>query len=69
MFFLTDALVIGLRAIGFVALFQAAGAALFLTLYERDIARPSADKLRLWKTQAGMRSRSRRSDMSIRIAA
>ena len=36
MFFATDALVIGLRAIGFVALFQAAGAALFLTLYERE---------------------------------
>jgi len=45
-FFATDALVIGLRAIGFVALFQAAGAALFLTLYERDIARASADTLR-----------------------
>jgi hypothetical protein len=28
-FFATDALVIGLRAIGFVALFQAAGAVLF----------------------------------------
>ena len=47
MFFLTDALVIGLRAIGFVALFQAAGAALFLALYERDIASASADRLRL----------------------
>jgi putative copper export protein len=46
-FFLTDALVIGLRAIGFVALFQAAGAALFLALYERDIASASADRLRL----------------------
>ena len=47
MFFLTDALVIGLRAIGFVALFQAAGAALFLALYERDVASASADRLRL----------------------
>ena len=47
MFFLTDALVIGLRAIGFVALFQAAGAALFLALYEREIAGASADRLRL----------------------
>jgi putative copper export protein len=46
-FFLTDALVIGLRAIGFVALFQAAGAALFLALYEREMARASADRLRL----------------------
>jgi putative copper export protein len=46
-FFLTDALVIGLRAIGFVALFQAAGAALFLALYEPEIARASADRLRL----------------------
>ena len=32
MFLLTDALVIGLRAVVFVALFQAAGAALFLAL-------------------------------------
>ncbi len=47
MFFATDALVIGLRAIGFVALFQAAGAALFLALYEREIARVAADRLRL----------------------
>lgn len=47
MFFATDALVIGLRAIGFVALFQAAGAALFLALYEREIVGASADKLRL----------------------
>jgi hypothetical protein len=46
-FFLTDALVIGLRAIGFVALFQAAGAALFLALYDREIARASADRLRV----------------------
>jgi putative copper export protein len=46
-FFLTDALVIGLRAIGFVALFQAAGAPLFLALYEPEIARASADRLRL----------------------
>jgi putative copper resistance protein D len=45
-FFATDALVIGLRAIGFVALFQAAGAALFLALYEPHIARPSAERLR-----------------------
>ena len=46
MFFATDALVISLRAIGFVALFQAAGAALFLALYEPHVARPSADRLR-----------------------
>ena len=46
MFFLTDALVIGLRAIGFVALFQAAGASLFLALYEPEIARVPADRLR-----------------------
>jgi putative copper resistance protein D len=45
-FFATDALVISLRAIGFVALFQAAGAALFLALYEPHIARPAADRLR-----------------------
>lgn len=46
MFFATDALVISLRAIGFVALFQAAGAALFLALYEPYLARVPADKLR-----------------------
>ena len=46
MFFATDALVIALRAIGFVALFQAAGAALFLALYEPHVARPSAERLR-----------------------
>jgi len=46
-FFATDALVISLRAIGFVALFQAAGAALFLALYERETARVAADRLRL----------------------
>jgi copper resistance protein D len=45
-FFATDALVIGLRAIGFVALFQAAGAALFLALYERETARAAAERLR-----------------------
>ena len=47
MFFLTDALVIGLRAIVFVALFQAAGAALFLALYERQTAQIAAERLRL----------------------
>jgi putative copper export protein len=46
-FFLTDALVIGLRAIVFVALFQAAGAALFLALYEPQTAPAVADRLRL----------------------
>jgi putative copper resistance protein D len=46
-FFATDALVISLRAIGFVALFQAAGAALFLALYEPHIVRASADRLRV----------------------
>ena len=45
-FLATDALVISLRAISFVALFQAAGAALFLALYERHLARPTADRLR-----------------------
>jgi copper resistance protein D len=45
-FFATDALVIGLRAIGFVALFQAAGAALFFALYEPHIPRTTADRLR-----------------------
>jgi putative copper export protein len=45
-FFATDALVIGLRAITFVALLQAAGAALFLALYEKQIARVTADPLR-----------------------
>ena len=47
MVFLTDALVIGLRAIGFVALFQAAGAALFLALYEPQTAPAVAERLRL----------------------
>ncbi len=46
MFLATDALVIGLRAIGFVALFQAAGAALFLALYERYMASAPAERLR-----------------------
>jgi putative copper export protein len=45
-FVATDALVIALRAIAFVALFQAAGGAIFLTLYERGLARGSADTLR-----------------------
>jgi putative copper resistance protein D len=47
LFLATDALVIGLRAIGFVALFQAAGAVLFLALYERYVPAVAADKLRL----------------------
>ena len=47
MFFVTDALVIALRAVTFVALFQGAGAALFLALYEPHIARAPADKLRI----------------------
>ena len=47
MFFVTDALVIGLRAIGFVALFQAAGAALFLGVYGEHIAAAPNDKLRV----------------------
>ena len=46
MFLATDAVVIGLRAISFVALFQAAGAALFLALYETELARVPADRLR-----------------------
>lgn len=47
MFFATDALVIALRAITFVALFQAAGAVLFLALYERHMAGVTAERLRL----------------------
>jgi copper resistance protein D len=47
LFFLTDALVIGLRAIVFVAVFQAAGAALFLALYEPQTTPAVADRLRL----------------------
>jgi len=47
LFFLTDALVIGLRAIVFVALFQAAGAAFFLSLYESQTTPAVADRLRL----------------------
>lgn len=46
MFLATDALVIGLRAIAFVALFQAAGTAIFLTVYDRDLAREQATTLR-----------------------
>src|SRR5262245_50387076 len=38
-FLATDALVIGLRAIAFVALFQAAGTAIFLLAYHRDLER------------------------------
>jgi putative copper resistance protein D len=47
LFFATDALVIGLRAVGFVALFQAAGAVLFLALYEQHTTQLSTDRLRL----------------------
>lgn len=39
MFLATDALVIGLRAVAFVALFQAAGTAIFLVVYGRELAR------------------------------
>jgi putative copper resistance protein D len=53
-FFATDALVIGLRAITFVALFQAAGAALFLALYAPQLAREPADKLRDWARVAAL---------------
>ena len=41
----TDALVLALRALTFVALFQAAGAALFLALYERELG-GSAERIR-----------------------
>jgi putative copper export protein len=44
-FLATDALVIGLRAIAFVALFQAAGTAIFLTVYDRELAREQAATL------------------------
>jgi putative copper export protein len=53
-FFLTDALVIGLRAVTFVALFQGAGAALFLALYEPHVARASAERLRVWARIAAL---------------
>lgn len=46
MFFVTDALVIGLRAVTFVALFQAAGTALFLALYSPELAQAPAERLR-----------------------
>jgi putative copper export protein len=46
-FFVTDALVIGLRALVFVALFQAAGAALFLSLYQPQMLPAVGDRLRL----------------------
>ena len=46
MFFLTDALVIGLKAIAFVSLFQAAGAAFFLSFYESQTTPAVADRLR-----------------------
>ena len=49
MFLATDALVIGLRAIGFVALFQAAGVALFLALYERYMASAPAERFASWR--------------------
>ena len=39
MFLATDALVIGLRAVAFVALFQAAGTAIFLAIYNRGLGR------------------------------
>jgi putative copper resistance protein D len=45
-FLATDALVIGLRAIAFVALFQAAGTAIFLIVYDRELAREQAATLR-----------------------
>jgi putative copper export protein len=45
-FFATDALVVALRAIAFVALFQAAGGAIALAIYDRDFARETADRLR-----------------------
>jgi putative copper export protein len=45
-FFATDALVVSLRAIAFVALFQAAGGAIVLAIYDRDLARETADRLR-----------------------
>lgn len=47
MFFATDALVVALRAIAFVALFQAAGGAIVLALYDRDLASATADRLRM----------------------
>jgi copper resistance protein D len=53
-FFVTDALVIGLRAVTFVALFQAAGAALFLALYAPHVSHGSAARLRAWARIAAL---------------
>lgn len=50
----TDSLVIALRAIGFVALFQAAGAVLFLALYEQHSTPTSADRLRAFARIAAL---------------
>jgi putative copper export protein len=45
-FLATDLLVIGLRALSFVAIFQAAGGTIFLLLYERGLAAESAARIR-----------------------
>jgi putative copper export protein len=45
-FLVTDAVVISLRAVSFVALFQAAGAALFLAWYEPRLGQSPAQRLR-----------------------
>lgn len=41
-----DWVVLGLRAASFVAIFQAAGAAIFLLLFERSIGEPNAERIR-----------------------
>lgn len=41
-----DWLVLGLRAASFVAIFQAAGAAIFLLLFERSLGEPVAERIR-----------------------
>jgi len=47
-------LVVGLRALTFVALFQAVGTAIFLALFEDDVAPSSAERIRLWSRVAAM---------------
>ncbi len=46
MFLATDALVVGLRALLFVALFQAAGAAIFRALFGKGLSAPVASRVR-----------------------
>jgi putative copper resistance protein D len=50
--FATDAVVLGLRALAFVAVFQAAGAAIFLSLFARELAASAQSIRTLAKTAA-----------------